>query len=406
MPLNKDIARKEIPFLVPDLPSCDEIMPHLKAMDENRWYSNFGPLQHRFEAGLNESFFPDIDRADERVVTCSSGTAAIELTLLALKLPRGARVLVPSFTFPATATAIIRAGYVPVFADVDRSSWLLTPDIALSCLDYVNCDAVIAVSALGMPQHPESWSNFHEKTGVPVIIDAAASLGNQRIGKGITVCFSLHATKAMGVGEGGLVVAPDKVTATEIRHLSNFGFNDGAIARAGGNHKFSEYQAAVGLAQLNRIQLIQRRREKVRLEYRKALEPLGDRICLQEAQAHIVSHSVVPMRSRVFHGAAAIILKNEHLSLASDVMGMLNKQGIGTRKWYGPALHHQTAFSDFVVVSPQGDHRLANTEWLEKGIIGLPFHNFLTQEEIVYICQCLNDNLTAMSEEREQILTK
>lgn len=400
MPLNEEIYRHDIPFLVPDLPSCHEIVPFLQSIDANRWYSNFGPLQHQFEQLLAQSFFPQLDPKDERVVVCSSGTTAIELALLGLNLPKNARILVPSFTFAASATAIIRAGYIPVFTDVDPESWLLTPKIAKDVLNYLSVDAVLTVASLGLAQDAQAWSEFNQKTNIPVIIDAAAALGSQEIADNLIVCFSLHATKSFGVGEGGLLIAPDEGFAKRVRELSNFGFVNGEIPKAGSNYKFSEYHAAVGLAQLKRLPLLKRRREKVRMAYQNAIKVLDGQVYLQKSS--VATGDVVPINEQGFSSAAAMVLADDVAEFCCAIMEKLGAQGIGTRKWYSPALHHHVGFEQYTRINPQGTDHLPTTEWLEKGMIGIPFHNFLTTPEIVYICQCISENVTNIRASRLQ----
>lgn len=387
MPINKELQRKEIPFLVPDLPSVQDILPMLEQIDKNRWYSNFGPLLNDFEHGLYDTFFPELNPSEERLVACASGTAAIELALLALDLPKNAKILLPSFTFAATATAVIRAGYRPIFTDVDSGSWLLTPQLAKDVLNYLTVDAVIPVAAFGVPQDAAAWDKFVRDTGIPVLIDAAAALGNQRVSQNITVCFSLHATKAFGVGEGGLIVAPSADCARSMRKLSNFGFDEFNIDSVGGNYKLSEYHAAVGLAQLRRVKTIFTRRENVRQAYHKHLD-----LFLQWGRFQTVSHDMWPSIPEVtgiqrhgFHAAAAIKL-HDNVDLTIDsLIQSLGRQGIGARRMYSPALHTQPAFSTCDTINPRGGRELSVTEPLVDKLIGLPFHNFLTESDVAFI---------------------
>ena len=397
MPVNNEIERNNIPFLIPDLPESQEVLPFLRKIDENRWYSNFGPLLHSFEEGLCNAFFPELSVADERLVACSSGTSAIELALLSLNLPKNAKVLIPSFTFAATATAVIRAGYRPIFTDVDPGSWLLTPDIAKQVLNFLTVDAIIPVAALGVPQDAAAWDAFAKETGIPVVIDAAAALGHQRIGQNITVCFSLHATKAFGIGEGGLIVTSSSSSAASIRKLSNFGFSNFVIAQAGSNYKLSEYHAAVGLAQLQRLKTIFRRRESVRQAYREKIDQFT-----QWGSFQVVSHDNWPAVSKVtglqhygFHSVAAIRLKDSVAMHVDELVQVLDAFGIGVRRWYAPALHMQPAFSQFDCINASGNESLRVTEDLIAKLIGLPFHNHLSGKDIHYICTVFCKTLSA-----------
>src|SRR4051812_30768581 len=119
-----------IPLLLPDLPDASAILPFLKQIDAARWYTNFGPLSRQLEASLASTF------GDEPpyVASVSNCTLGLELALSSLGLTPGGRVLVPALTFVASATAILRAGFQPILADVDPTNWMLTPDIARNSL--------------------------------------------------------------------------------------------------------------------------------------------------------------------------------------------------------------------------------------------------------------------------------
>lgn len=392
MPLNKDIQRDSIPFLVPDLPQTAELLPYLKVIDENRWYSNFGPLVHEFEQKISTRFFDELNPQDERVVACSNGTTAIELALRSLRLRKKARVLVPSFTFPASVAAIINAGYAPVFSDVDPISWQLTPQLATSILEKAKIDAVLPVAALGLPVNAREWSAFYRRTQIPVVVDAAASLGEQTIAAGISFCFSLHATKALGVGEGGLVLLPSQEQAEFARRLSNFGFCEGHIEQSGSNYKLSELHAAVGLAQLERYELIHSRREHVRLRYQKNLAALMPFCDAQFENDSPMGKSPV-VRLQPLRFRAAVALKMNDRFNVSVLSRFLNESGIGNRRWYHPVAHVHQAYRRFDRVYSPGQNRLIVTEQLNTQLIGLPFHGFLSDSDVEYVIERVLFNL-------------
>ena len=110
------MTSQRIPLLIPDMPLAEELLPWLKRIDATRWYSNFGPLVRELEGALIGMFALRNDKA-LHLTTVSNCTAGLELALIALDLKPGSRVLVPALTFVATATAVIRAGHVPVIAD-------------------------------------------------------------------------------------------------------------------------------------------------------------------------------------------------------------------------------------------------------------------------------------------------
>ncbi len=350
-----------IPLLVPDLPNTEELLPWLKCIDNNKWYSNFGPLVQKFESELTNLL-------DSNLTTVSSGTSALELSLLALDLPIGSKVLLPAFTFPATVTAVKYTGLQPVFTDIDPDTWLLTPNIARQILDKISYDVVIPVTTFGHPQPADEWDQFSEDTNVTVLIDAASSLGNQPIGKRCIITFSLHATKAFGIGEGGLIVADSADFIQQVRTLSNFGFENGTIVKSGSNAKLSEYHAAVGLAQLRRWPKITQKRQTIWNIYQKYL----DKATLQSMPEN--------------HIPAILSVK------VNDDIPIQNNPQVKTRRWYYPPLYKHPAFTDIVKISPQEDDYLPITENLS--LLGLPFHTSLTEDDIIYICNNLESDVT------------
>ena len=341
--------------LIPDLPSAEALLPYLRAMEAARWYTNFGPLVQRFETEVRARLFPSF-----HVVTLSSATAALELTIAALALPPGARVLLPAFTFPATATAVLRAGLMPVLADVDAASWTLTPEQARAALPRTQAALVIPVAAFGAPLPVEDWLAFTETTGVPVLFDAAAALGNQHLAGRSTAIFSLHATKPFGVGEGGLLVTADGELAERVHRLSNFGFQRKLIRQPGSNAKFSEFAAAVGLAQLERWPERRALRLALWRDYRARLAVLPG-IKLQQMPDNAAPVNVV-VRSAL--GGERIVAG-------------LAQQDIEARRWYCPPLHLHPAFAACPRVGSDGSTSLPTCDALARDSAGLPFHPFL-----------------------------
>lgn len=372
--------------LQPDLPTCEEILPYLEQIDKNQWYSNFGPLVGEFEKQLT-TYLTDFSERQVFLTTTATGTAALELVLAALELPKQARILVPSFTFPATVTAIVRAGYVPIFTDVDPYSWALTPELAETILEHVDVDAIVTVSAFGQRHKVDAWDTLSTKKNIPIVIDAAAGFGNQSIGKKTIVTHSLHATKPFGIGEGGLVCAHDQAFIEKTRSLSNFGFVSGSIANIGSNAKLSEYHAAVGLVQLKRFAKIQNMRQRLWKTYLDLLfhyTPLGDFITLP-----------LPITRKPL--ATLCITTPFDAEIATHA---LRNFGIETRRWYYPPVHEHPACNKFQTINASGSSTLDVTENLKNCLIGLPFHTRLTLKHIQMICDVLFSSFRRISKEQ------
>lgn len=255
--------------LVPDMPTAADLRPWLERIDANLWYTNCGPLVREFEHEIVGLVDPE---GSAGCVTLASGMAALEVGLRALGIGAGHRVLMPALTFPATAQAAVRCGAEPVFADVCPKRWVLTPDLARAALTQLRIDAVIPVAAFGCTLPGEEWDAWSRGAGVPVLVDAAAALGQQRVGRVAHWAFSMHATKPFGIGEGGLFVSASRDLVQRVRRLSNFGFEQRIVQAADStNAKLSEYAAAVGLAQLRRWPALRSRRRRLFDPYRRKL---------------------------------------------------------------------------------------------------------------------------------------
>jgi dTDP-4-amino-4,6-dideoxygalactose transaminase len=151
--------------MVPRLPSWESIGRYGRRIDVTRWYSNFGPLVSELEERLCRHFTLE----PGSILTVANATLGIAMGLMELAAP-GKQCLMPSWTFSATAHAALLAGLYPVFADVDRETELLTPEMAEGFLRrYPGIEAVIVVSPFGMPVSVEDWEQFQRSTGKSAI---------------------------------------------------------------------------------------------------------------------------------------------------------------------------------------------------------------------------------------------
>lgn len=356
-----------IPLLTPQLPDRAALQPYLERIDMSRHYSNFGPLVVELETRLASSFSAHTKHPLE-VVTISSATAGLELALTSLDLPPGSRVLVPALTFVASLTAILRAGHLPVICDIDPQSWLLTPEIAEASIDSSGASAIIAVATFGQAQDTLRWHALQQKTGVKVVIDAAAAYGSQWLDSpDIPVVFSMHATKSLAAGEGGFVVTGNSEQRQMIKELSNFGINltpdaqhpVGHLSYAGTNAKLSEYHAAVGLASLDTWQQQADTRQAIYHRYQDLLQSMcGESLVWQRGPL-----PAAPTTFSVRVGSDARRIKLEQLCAV---------QGIGTRRWYQPLLHQHAAKVGPILHLPT-----PVAEAVSSDLIGLPFSPFL-----------------------------
>jgi dTDP-4-amino-4,6-dideoxygalactose transaminase len=360
----------KIPLLVAQLPDTDALLPYLRQIDANRWYTNFGPLVTRLEQRFAASFAPT--PSAPRAITASSGCTALELALGALELPANAHVLLPALTFVATATAVIRSGYRPLIADVDASTWLLTPETARDYASRHRVDAVMPVATFGNPQDVEAWDAFVADTGIPVVIDAAGAYGNQRIGRHCHVVFSLHATKALAAGEGGMVVSYDQTLASRVRRLSNFGIDlerGSQVFVPGENGKLSEYHAAVAHAALDQWPSVAARRRAVQARYQHVLNAHCPDLRLQRRAEDGIYPILVVLLPPGLH--------------ARDLQPELLSRGIETRQWYCPTLDQHPAFAAYAPDPLPVSHDLAER------LLGLPFFLDIDEAQMHRVAQAV-----------------
>ena len=352
-----------IPLLVPCVPAPQDLLPWMERMHAARHYSNFGPLVCELEA----TFATQFQVAGTQVTTVANATLGLELVLQALDLPPGSRILLPSFTFVATATAVLRAGHVPVLADVDADSWMLTPDIARAAHASMPVAAVVPVATFGMPHDMQAWQQFEAQTGLPVVIDAAAAYGSQWLHNGEgTLVFSLHTTKSMPAIEGGLVVSSRPGLTAKVRQLSNFGINldpaagvpVGTLAGAGTNAKMSEYHAAVGLASLQQWERHAQDRKALQTDLMQFLNQCSGHSLQWQGDG-----TGGPLKAPTL---LCPRLPSAHIR--SQLEQICAKEKITVRRWYQPLLQHMPALHSRCLALPTPvAHQLADT------LLGLPF---------------------------------
>jgi dTDP-4-amino-4,6-dideoxygalactose transaminase len=366
------VSAPVIPLLRPRLPDAEALLPYLRQIDQNGYYTNFGPLN---SALLDRLTGFQQQRFGRHVfgVTTSSATLALELLITDLNLPVGSKVLLPSFTFLATATAVLRCGHVPVVADVDPQSWMLTPQSLPSTVKRDGIAAVMPVTVFGMPQSAKAWAQWREKTGIPVIIDAAGAFGAQTTDTNLPVAISLHATKCLSSGEGGLILTEDKHQAERLAQMTNFGI--GTIPRLGGtNAKLSEYHAAVGHADLDVWPEKSQQRMQLHAFYHASLRhACGDDLGFQQdtglqAPTTMVVRFADPARRGHIEQACA-------------------QEGVQTRRWYQPLIQDHTALTGVQAPYPTPcAHDLASS------LLGIPFHLDMTQDDVNRVATILGRN--------------
>ena len=361
--------QRAIAVMRPLLPDADQILPYLRKIDKNRWYSNHGPLSAELEARVGARY--RLPR--ENVVTVSNATLALSIGLKCSVSTSG-YCLLPAWTFVGCGHAVNFSGLTPFLCDVSPETGTLTPDIARDaaqkCPGPVR--AVVAVGLFGQPMELDGWEEFERDTGIKVIFDLAAGFDTFRPSVAPAI-VSLHATKIFSAGEGALLITLDAGLAGEIRRSTNFGYRSNRISdRWGINAKMSEYSAAVALADLGSFG---DKREKLMVRskrYRAALADCQD-ATLQPGFGIDWTGTFLNVR-----------LKKP---VATEMIDRLAAKNIEARKWWGIGLHHHPAFQSAKRTS------LAVTEQFGKSFLGLPLWPDLPFKDIDRVVAQLRSEL-------------
>jgi perosamine synthetase len=312
-------------------------------------------------------------------VAMNSGTAALHASLHALGIGKGDEVIVPSFTFFATASSVCMCGATPVFADIEEESFNISPD---SLKEQVTgkTKAVIGVHLFGQPFAIEPVSEICKDRGISLIEDAAQAHGAMYHGKkvgafGAAGCFSFYPTKNMTAGEGGMVTTNDPALSERMRRFINHGQAEKYLHTSiGYNFRLTDIGAAIGLAQLNKLDAFNAKRRETAAYYDKHIDRTG-----------IILPEVTPGVKHVYH--QYVIRVTGECRLTRDQLAIvLMEKGIGTAVHYPIPLHGQPVFLEYAKKS-----HCPVVDTLVKEVLSLPVHPLVTEEERAYIAACINE---------------
>ena len=266
-------ARTAAPIYVtqPSLPPLDDFIPYLRQIWDSKQLTNNGPFHHQLERALGDYL------GVEYVSLFTSGTVALITALQTLRIT--GEVITTPYSFVATSHSLLWNGIKPVFVDIDPHSLNLDPG-KIEAAITPQTTAILPVHCYGRPCAVDQIERIADNYGLKVIYDAAHAFG-VRIGDrsilmhGDLSVLSFHATKVFNTFEGGAIVCHDAKTKQRIDHLKNFGFVDEVTVVAPGiNGKMSEFNAALGLLQLQGFDAVVDRRRAIDNHYRRALEGL------------------------------------------------------------------------------------------------------------------------------------
>lgn len=295
----------------------------------------------------------------KHVVAVNSGTAALHSALLALGIKPGDEVIVPSFTFVATANVVLACGAKPVFVD-NREDYNIDPR-ALRKAITSRTRAVIPVHLFGYPVDMDEVNEIASSRSISVVEDAAESLGAEYRGKQTGTlsdigCFSMYATKVATSGEGGALSTDDDGLADRLRLLRNHGMLHGYDSRLlGFNYRLPEVMAAIGSAQMDRLDGFIKKRTKNAAYLNERLSGVAGAKFTQTAGD----------RTHVFYLYTLLLGKNR-----DQVQERLRKAGIGASVYFKTPVHQTPLYEKMGDASK----RLPNAEFDSKHVLSLPVH--------------------------------
>jgi perosamine synthetase len=324
-----------------------------------------------------ERKFADLCGSNYAVAT-NNGTAALHAALLAAGIGPGDEVIVPAFSFVATASAVAMCGAKPVFADVDEMTFNIDPRQVAERVTS-KTKAVIGVHLFGQPCDVEALQEICESKSLKFIEDAAQAHGaqykNARTGSfGHLACFSFYATKNMITGEGGMVTTSDKAYNERLRLLINHGQSEKYLHTIlGYNYRMTDIGAALGLVQLKKL-------EKFNLRRRKNAEFYNANLSVKGLSVPFVGSA----RNHVYHQYVVRLTEEFPLNRQSFI-DYLKSKGIGSAIHYPIPLHRQPLFG----LDNDPDPCPVSTS-LAGSVLSLPVHPLLDQKELSYICDTIN----------------
>ena len=328
-----------------------------------------GPVTREFENKLKEYIGCDYLHA---VTSASTG---LEVALRALGIGPGDEVIVPDYTYPATASVIAIVGARAILVDVSKEDMLMNFD-ALEAAISKKTKAIIPVSLFGAPLNYDRLNQIKTKHNLYIVEDAACSIG--AVYEGIKVgnqaditVFSLHPRKFITTGEGGIITTNNKKWADWINSYKHFGMEMSGANREGiqfniigTNYKLSNIQAAVGLGQLENIEELLRKRILLANNYKKLIKEI-DEISLPK---------VLNPKPDCQHSFQTYVVYVENRDI---IMSKMRAAGIEVQIG-SYSLHMHKAFNDNPQIKIEG--KMQNSRWCYEHALALPLHNDLTED--------------------------
>lgn len=311
----------------------------------------------------------------KHVLAVNSGTAALHAALLAIGVKQGDEVLIPSFTFVATANAVVASGAKPVFVDIKRDDY--TIDVSdLKSKITGKSKAVIPVHLYGHPADMDEIMELAGNHSIQVVEDACQSLGSTYKKKqtgtfGAMGCFSMYASKVLTAGEGGAIATDSDEMADQIKMIRNHGMVEGYDTRILGlNLRLPELSAAVAKVQMQKLDRMLELRRRNSMLLSKMLMPAAGRNGLKIPQE-------TPDKQFNWYLYTIAVEKDRE-----GVKDKLAKQNIGATVYYSPPVHRTPYYEQLAPGTS-----LPATDWAAGHVLSLPVHPHVSEDEIALIAE-------------------
>jgi dTDP-4-amino-4,6-dideoxygalactose transaminase len=307
------------------------------------------------------------------VVAVNSGTAALQAALYALDVKKGDEILIPSFTFVATANAVVSTGAKPIFVDISKENYTIDPD-DLEKKITKKTRAIIPVHLYGNIADVERLSEISKKYNLPIIEDSAQSLGSTYKGKHAGTffemgCCSMYPAKVMTAGEGGFIATNDKKLRDKLLMIRNHGMVHGYDTRILGlNLRLPEINAAIATVQMKKLPNFLKSRKKN-----------------AELLTRLLSDLKVILPHQRKNECVNWYLYTIAAEKRNNLLKKLNQKGIGAASYY-PTPVHKTPFYSLKT-------KLPVTDWAATHVLSIPIHPKVTQKDIEFIGKTMRELL-------------
>ena len=366
----------------PNLGDREAMLRRVNEIFDRRWFTNDGPLVKEFEARVQELV------GVKHCVAMCNATIALEIAIRALEL-RG-EVIVPAYTFIATAHALQWQEITPVFADMDPATHNMAPE-TIERLITPRTTGIIGVHVWGRPCNTEAIESIAGKHKLKVMYDAAHAFGCSHRGKmvgnfGSCEVFSFHATKFINCFEGGAVVTNDDALAAKMRLMRNFGFAGyDKVIYPGTNGKLTEVCAAMGLTSLEAMKEIIAANRRNYEAYSEGLQGLPG-ISLTEYDSS---------ERRNYQYIVVEVDEIKSTLNRDELVEVLQAENVLARKYFWPGCHRMEPYKSFY---PNTHLLLPHTEKLAARILVLPTGTAIRVQEVQTVCQLIAVALRHASE--------